>query len=86
MKYCRVPLKTFSFPTNLYPKEICYERGCTKIAQVEPPEGLVCPLGGFSLPIFRNSQTRCGSKPQGKGSLKISGVSVVPVCMALLDG
>jgi hypothetical protein len=39
MKYYKVPLKTFSFPTNLYPKEICYERGCAKIAQVEPPEG-----------------------------------------------
>jgi hypothetical protein len=39
MRYYIFSCKTVSFPTNLYPKEILYERGCAKIAQVEPPKG-----------------------------------------------
>jgi hypothetical protein len=49
MKYYMFHPKRSPFRVNLYPKEIRYERGCVKIAQVEPPKGTVCPFGGFSL-------------------------------------
>jgi hypothetical protein len=49
MKYYIFPPKRSPFQLNLYPQEIRYERGCAKIAQVEPPRGQVHSFGGVSL-------------------------------------
>jgi hypothetical protein len=49
MKYYIFPPKCAPFRLNLYPQEIRYERGCAKIAQVEPPRGQAHFFGGISF-------------------------------------
>ena len=70
MKYNIFPSKRVPYQLNLYPSEIRYERGCTKIAQVKPPKGEVYSFGGLSLVFLEIAKRAVASSQEEKGSLK----------------